>query len=93
MIDEWQKDEDRLRTIERTGLLDRGAAVEFDPLIRLASRAIQGTGLGLATVYGLVRKAGGLIELQSAPGEGARFDILLPRLGSGGPDRSGSDAA
>ncbi|GAB4110506.1 MAG: hypothetical protein Kow001_11370 [Acidobacteriota bacterium] len=40
----------------------------------------QGTGLGLSTVYGIVRGAGGQILLESAVGQGTTFRILLPRL-------------
>lgn len=38
----------------------------------------KGTGLGLWMVYGTARQAGGAVEMESAPGEGSIFSILLP---------------
>ena len=40
----------------------------------------EGTGLGLSTVYGIVRQAGGWIEVEGVVGSGAMFRIWLPRL-------------
>ena len=38
----------------------------------------KGTGLGLSVSYGIVKNAGGIIQVNSAPGKGAQFDVFLP---------------
>jgi PAS domain S-box-containing protein len=49
----------------------------------------QGTGLGLSTVYGIVRQSGGYIAAESTAGAGARFTIHLPRATADTPAAGG----
>jgi len=52
------------------------------------SRAVEGTGLGLAVVSSIVRAHGGQIEVRSAIGKGTTFSVTLPALVLEGDDRA-----
>ena len=61
-----------------TGMADETVRHLFEPFFTTKGRAL-GTGLGLATVYAIVKQAGGFIDVETAPERGTVMRVYLPR--------------
>jgi signal transduction histidine kinase len=88
----------RRRNVATVSVSDRGIGISesektriFEAFYRSSDRAassVAGTGLGLALVHHIVAAHGGSIEVESIPGEGSTFTLLLPL-----PEPSGSQSS
>lgn len=70
-----------------TGMDREVLAHAFEPFFTTKARG-EGSGLGLATVYGIVSQAGGTVVLQSEPGEGTTISAFLPATDAPLPDET-----
>jgi CheY-like chemotaxis protein len=61
-----------------TGMDEKVLGHMFEPFF--TTKGAAGTGLGLATVYGIVTQSGGRMRVTSRPGEGSVFSVWLPQL-------------
>ena len=65
-------------------VVDQGMGIPADKLPKVfepfftTKRTGEGTGLGLSTAYGIIKQTGGFIFVDSTPGEGTSFQLLLP---------------
>ena len=68
------------------GISEKNLDKIFDPFFTTKKEG-RGTGLGLSVSYGIIQQHGGDIEVESAPGKGTTFNIILPISGKEVPAR------